>query len=136
VTVTGGADPYTIDWSTSETGTSISDLVPGDYSVVVTDDNGCIVTEPFVISWTNSIAEESYILSIFPNPAKEFVTIVTDGGVADNISVTNLLGQSVINVVPNSNVTKIDVNILESGIYFVKVSVDNKEFSRKIIIGQ
>ena len=47
VTVTGGILPYTYSWDGPGTYTSsdedISDLGPGDYSLLVTDDNGCTV---------------------------------------------------------------------------------------------
>jgi hypothetical protein len=43
VEVTGGTAPYTYLWSNGENTTSITD-VAGSYSVVVTDDNGCILT--------------------------------------------------------------------------------------------
>ncbi len=40
--VTGGAPPYSYAWSHSgETTNQVADLAPGDYTVTVTDDNGC-----------------------------------------------------------------------------------------------
>ncbi|MCU0345423.1 MAG: T9SS type A sorting domain-containing protein [Saprospiraceae bacterium] len=56
VTAGGGVSPFTYAWSTSGTGTSISNLTPGNYSVVVTDAVGCsafasaTVNEPAVLS--------------------------------------------------------------------------------------
>lgn len=44
-TPTGGTPPYTIDWA----GEDPAALLAGNYSVTVTDNNGCSVTEPFVI---------------------------------------------------------------------------------------
>src|SRR5690606_36108781 len=41
VTATGGTEPYTYLWSNGETTQTITDLAAGDYSVVVTDANGC-----------------------------------------------------------------------------------------------
>lgn len=38
---TGGASPYTYLWSTAATTASINNLLPGTYTVTVTDDNGC-----------------------------------------------------------------------------------------------
>lgn len=39
--VAGGVSPYTYLWSTGETTKVINDLLPGNYSVTVTDTNGC-----------------------------------------------------------------------------------------------
>ncbi|RYD57597.1 MAG: choice-of-anchor D domain-containing protein [Sphingobacteriales bacterium] len=44
-TVLGGITPYTYLWSTSETSRSISSLIPGTYTVKVTDSSGCSVTK-------------------------------------------------------------------------------------------
>ena len=39
--VNGGAAPYTYNWSNGENTNTITDLAPGNYSVTVTDANGC-----------------------------------------------------------------------------------------------
>jgi len=54
----GGVFPYMYSWSNSGTGSSISGLSAGTYSVTITDDNGCTatssvsVTEPAAINIT------------------------------------------------------------------------------------
>ncbi len=134
VVIVGGTAPFDITWSTSTSGNVITDLLPGNYSVMVVDASGCIVTEPFIVSWTNGISENVYSFSIFPNPAKELVTVSLEGLVADNIEVTNALGQSIISITPESNVTTIDLRNFEIGVYFIKVYVDGKEFVNKLVI--
>jgi gliding motility-associated-like protein len=49
VTAAGGAAPLSYAWSNSATGSSISNLTPGNYDVTVTDANGCSVTGQVVI---------------------------------------------------------------------------------------
>lgn len=54
--ITGGTEPYTVAWSNGQTGTDLSGLAGGAYTVTVTDANGCSVThdttlvEPSMIS--------------------------------------------------------------------------------------
>ncbi len=48
-TASGGTPPYAWLWSTGENTTSISDLGVGEYSVVVTDFNGCVDTASFTL---------------------------------------------------------------------------------------
>jgi gliding motility-associated-like protein len=45
VTVSGGQSPYSYLWSNSATAANISNLCPGNYSIVVTAANGCSATE-------------------------------------------------------------------------------------------
>lgn len=42
---TGGVPPYQISWSTGESTNDISGLLPGFYTLTVTDDNGCSDTK-------------------------------------------------------------------------------------------
>jgi gliding motility-associated-like protein len=49
--VTGGTGPYTYAWSVNpSTGNSIGSLGPGQYSLTVTDQNGCSFTDVFDIN--------------------------------------------------------------------------------------
>lgn len=43
--VTGGTGPYTIDWSTGETGVTATQLIAGSNSFTITDDQGCILID-------------------------------------------------------------------------------------------
>jgi gliding motility-associated-like protein len=60
---TGGEQPYTFAWSTTETGTQITDLPAGTYTVTVTDANGCTdvanvtLNEPELLQITFAITE-------------------------------------------------------------------------------
>jgi SprB repeat/Secretion system C-terminal sorting domain len=44
VTAAGGTNPYTYAWGNGSTGETITGLDAGDYTVTVTDDNGCTTT--------------------------------------------------------------------------------------------
>jgi gliding motility-associated-like protein len=54
--VSGGTAPYTYSWTpNNEITSSLTGLAAGNYSVLVTDDNGCAATESFTISTTGSL---------------------------------------------------------------------------------
>ena len=56
LTVEGGTGVYTYNWTPDElTGNSNSDLGPGDYSVVVVDENGCEVNGIFTVGLNGNI---------------------------------------------------------------------------------
>ena len=45
----GGTEPYEYVWSNNETSQIIENLVPGDYSVTITDTNGCFITSTYTV---------------------------------------------------------------------------------------
>jgi hypothetical protein len=57
--VTGGISPYSYLWSTTETTPGISNLIPGTYTVKVTDSAGCFLTQNVV-----AINTPSYISAV------------------------------------------------------------------------
>ncbi len=83
VEATGGAAPYTYLWSNGESTTSITD-VAGSYSVVVTDDNGCILTAgPVEITSPSELtASASSTPESCPGCADGTASATASGGVA------------------------------------------------------
>ncbi len=49
-TVAGGVAPYRYRWSNGATTSAITDLLPGTYSLTVTDANGCTITDEIEIA--------------------------------------------------------------------------------------
>jgi gliding motility-associated-like protein len=81
--ITGGQAPYTYQWSNMETTQDIENLMPGIYSVLVTDANGCQgsaqagISEPDVLSLENTVAH------VTCNGANNgSIALVANGGVA------------------------------------------------------
>ena len=52
----GGTTPYTYQWSTGATSSSISGLAPGNYSVTVTDGDNCVVTYNYTLIGEMNVA--------------------------------------------------------------------------------
>ena len=77
VLITGGTPPYTVSWSNGAQGTYITNLIPGDYTVNVTDYYG-----DFSASTTCTVGYDSFFLekfekcSIIPTPNPEYVYYV------------------------------------------------------------
>jgi hypothetical protein len=50
VTVSGGTAPYTYSWSNGGVASAINNVTAGTYSCTITDVNGCVRSETFIIS--------------------------------------------------------------------------------------
>lgn len=66
---------------------------------------------------------------IYPNPTNKYLNI-NSASTIKQIEIIDITGRIVLS---NKKDKKIDVNSLNSGIYFIKVYSDNKTFSQKII---
>ncbi len=49
LTISGGTEPYTVLWSDGNTDEDRSELPPGTYTVELTDDNNCSLSETYIV---------------------------------------------------------------------------------------
>ena len=65
--VGGGVAPYQFEWSTGATDSLLNNLLPGDYSLLVTDANGCEISRDFTINSMDCPTIDVMIDRIVPN---------------------------------------------------------------------
>ena len=72
-------------------------------------------------------------LNIFPNPATSRITIQSPGEAISNITIINLLGQTVYSrkFTVSSTQTDVDVSDLPHGIYFIKANNEVRKFLKQ-----
>lgn len=97
-------------------------LAPGTYPVTMTATSGTTATCNFTLTVTSNLSVAQNVkqnVVIFPNPAKNQITIKGEFDSNESITIFNLLGQKVIERNSISNEERIDVSKLESGVYTV-----------------
>ena len=67
-------------------------------------------------------------LSLLPNPAKDklFVRNTNQEFIASHVKIYSVLGKEIINKINLSSKNEIDVSALKSGIYLIKIQLENK----------
>lgn len=76
VSVNGGTTPYSYEWSSGQKSAIATGLAAGNYTCVITDANGCIITKNVLINTTNTlvaIANQTNILCNGANTGSAWV---------------------------------------------------------------
>ncbi len=140
ILVGGGVAPYTYKWDNANNLNSDTIYNPiattnlaTIYNVTVTDANGNTITATVSVDIITDIAksiEEN--INIYPNPAKEKLTISNIYN--SDITITSISGQTIFNKENCNNIETIDVTQFNKGVYLLKIINEQFIISKKIII--
>ena len=147
VSVSGGTNPYTYNWSPapgSGQGTdNITNLFPGTYTVTVTDNNGCDTTyTDIILAGPVGITEfdNNVIFGIYPNPTNgQFIVEFSNQKKDDYlIEVKNIIGQLIytgqVNNISENFTKQIDLSKHNQGVYFLSISNSSGTRTEKLIV--
>lgn len=83
-------------------------------------------------AWAASVKKiRSTGFDLYPNPAKDYITLKFDTKKPIEVEVFNVLGVAVLSKTHNSEETTIDLSSLQAGVYFIKfVSEEGKVYSK------
>ena len=108
----------------------------GEYSVVVTDSNGCSITSYEISFIYTEVSQNSELpINIYSNPTNNYLYI--DGATTiSKVEIYNALGDKVIYIVNDmsAELLKIDLSQKTRGIYFVRIINGNKLINYKIVL--
>lgn len=108
----GGTLPYTYLWSNNSTSSQISNLTPGDYTVTVTDGNGCTKSQ------TVSVAAFNCVISADPVTTN----VLCNGGSNGAITVAITGGTLPFSYVWSNGATTASIVNLSAGTYTVTIT--------------
>jgi Zn-dependent metalloprotease len=106
-------------------------VAPGTYTVTMTATSGTTATCNFTLTVTPNLSVAQNVkenVVIFPNPAKNQITIKGEFDSNESITIYNLLGQKVIERNSISNEERIDVSKLESGVYTIYFNASKSSY--------
>ncbi|MBL4904492.1 MAG: T9SS type A sorting domain-containing protein [Flavobacteriaceae bacterium] len=133
-TISGGAMPYDtiIDDGQTQTNGPFTGLSAGQYTLIVTFNNGNTVDSTFTVDNVVSVSKESINeFTVYPNPATNVLNI--DGEHLISFTIYDLNGRAVVNT-DLQQTQAIDISHLESGVYTVNIRSEKGEYVEKLII--
>lgn len=127
---------------TGVTGSEFDPATAGVGTHIVTytyqDGNGCenSATQTFTVEGCASIEENSLdAIVVAPNPATTFVDIVISAKDVTGIQLISSTGKVIkTNVITESNSTRVDLNNVAKGTYFLQISTVAAQTTKKLIV--
>lgn len=105
--ITGGIEPYNIEWSDGATGNTRSNLTAGEYHAVVTDDAGCLseytVTIPSIDLQAPQVQVSNTVIYLNEYGTASLTPALVDNGTTDNCTDDLQLLVSERMIIPISN---------------------------------
>ncbi|WP_298221964.1 T9SS type A sorting domain-containing protein [Flavobacterium sp.] len=115
-------------------GFALGDIIPNTADIFF-DFNPAIVTNTCTTQFVNTLTTKGFAFDKFtsyPNPVKNLFHMTNDSEM-DSMTITSVLGQTVLTKSIEAFETTVDLSLLSKGIYFVKVKAKNEEKTIKII---
>ncbi len=111
VEINGGTAPYTIQWSNGESGLHITDLASGEYSVIISDANGCSKEAIILLETAPQISFDAEIQYVSCNDFEN-----------GSIDLTIITGEGAFTYEWENGMQTEDISNLSAGIYGVTVT--------------
>jgi hypothetical protein len=139
--VSGGTPPYLFEGATFEDTLVVSDYAAGNYTIGLSDQNGCNATAEVTIENVSGLNEPEGLrqFRVFPNPAGAFTSadIQLEKTAWLQLSLIDATGRTLRNWQPlqaQAQVFQIDLTGLAPGIYAIKLAVDGETAIRKLVV--
>ncbi len=137
LTVEGGILPYQFQWSNGATSEDLFNLLPGEYTVTVTDGEDCSAVKTINAGATGAPepGKEAFI-KLFPNPTIDQLQIIVNSPelIETKATVFAVNGQLVLpTLIFHENRGQLDLRNLPAAVYFVKIERESAVFFKKVV---
>ncbi len=135
--------PYTYTWIPSGgNNSSATNLLPGCYTVDVTDANNCISSTSVCLNSTPTNLQnnnKTNLIQVYPNPSNNEILFNLNSSLNPNeiieIKIINTLGSIVRseNLYNNQTLQRIQISNLNNGYYFLQINTSTKHYQSSFI---
>jgi hypothetical protein len=129
-------------WSSGATTQDVSNLIPGQYTLTITANNGCDTTLVFDVLNTVSLEELAALnisVDVLPNPATDnfVVSFEMPAGQNGEIIITDAVGKIVKRIdVSGIDEVTVDATDFATGMYFVALQSRNISKVKRVVVNR
>ena len=144
VVATGGTGSFSYSWDDANgqtTATAVA-LASGNYTVEITDGNGCSAIDVIFVDFGSAITELSLNdLNIYPNPTDKNIVVSFELNDTRDIKISfySTIGNLILSETANVNALyfkSFDVSTLSTGVYFIEISGEEGKVVKKFTISR
>ena len=150
ITVGGGVGGYTYSWTFAGDSIVVSNdedptgLSAGDYIVIVTDENGCLISSDSITvgTFVNTLNPSlERFVDIYPNPATDRLSLQFDLPAISEVSISlfdlnGKLSTSTVKDYFSNKSVSLALNDVATGLYIVRIVIDNEVLVKRIIVSE
>ena len=144
VVATGGTGSFSYSWDDGNNQTSATAvaLTSGNYTVEITDGNGCSAIDVIFVDFGSAITELSLNdLNIYPNPTDKNIVVSFELNDTRDIKISfySTIGNLILSETANVNALyfkSFDVSTLSTGVYFIETSGEEGKVVKKFTISR
>ncbi|MCB9342241.1 MAG: T9SS type A sorting domain-containing protein [Lewinellaceae bacterium] len=140
--LSGGTPPFGFIWSNGSTNQNLTGVLPGTYTVIVTElTTGCTAEGSFVVGFTSDVTEIASIqsLDISPNPSSgvSVLNLVLREQMPVKIQIHDAIGRLIADkpeLETNTLTLPLDLSNQAPGVYYISIGLENEKIVRKLVI--
>ena len=142
ISVSGGTPSYTFEWYLNNDLIAEvedpTDLVAGEYTLILTDANGCETSQTVVVESVTSVEGRDYLryIRLSPNPTSGQFTLFLDLPNEKNTmaAIFDISGKTVISEVPVHARYDFDLTNEATGVYLLRIKIGEVEVTKRVVV--